>query len=238
MGEGALPAAALMYRQGHVQEASTLYAFAAPTDRFFNESISPANAVALRTAAEKGKLVIALPQAEALPWLQKSVIPPGATVITDLKQSVLGSDAVEAVSDTGELRRNWDQGVYTINSPRTQAALGWIGGKVFRLSDVDIEATTRNATVTVQSLDQNPINKAGVILISLGARSIPSSPNQLPFYSEPVAGKLAIRARNGLKLYKIKKSAKDSQEIPVTYKEGRYYIQLQQTLGTYWLVLK
>lgn len=233
-----LPAAALMYRQGHVQEASTLYAFAAPTDRFFNESISPANAVALRTAAEKGKLVIALPQAEALPWLQKSVIPPGATVITDLKQSVLGSDAVEAVSDTGELRRNWDQGVYTINSPRTQAALGWIGGKVFRLADVDIEATTRNATVTVQSLDQNPINKAGAILISLGARSIPSSPNQLPFYSEPVAGKLAIRARNGLKLYKIKKSAKDSQEIPVTYKEGRYYIQLQQTLGTYWLVLK
>ena len=233
-----LPAAALMYRQGHVQEASTLYAFAATKEQFFNEYISAANAIALRTAAEKGKLVIALPHTAELPWLEKSAIPAGAKIIADPKQSLVSTDADEAVSDTGELRRNWEQGSYTINTPRTQAAMGWIGGKKISLADVDIAAITRNATVAVQSLDPNPISKSGAVLISLGARSIPKSANQLPFHSEPVAGQLTIRAPRGLKLYKKNKSAQEGKEIPAIYKDGRYLINLDRSLGTYWLVLQ
>jgi hypothetical protein len=60
---------------------------------------------------------------------------------------------VEAVSDTGELRRNWEQGTNVIDTPRTQAAMGWIGGKTIGL---EVDVTTRNATVAVQSLDTIP----------------------------------------------------------------------------------
>ena len=102
------------------------------------------------------------------------------------------------MSDRGELRRNWKDGIYTINTPRTQAAIGWIGGKQISLANVDIAATTRNATVAVQSLDGKNIDESRAILISLGARSVPRSENQLPFYSEPVIGRVAIRANEGL----------------------------------------
>ena len=57
-----LPAAALLYRQGHVKEAGTTYVFAPSKELLFDHSISPANSVALRTAAERGKLLIAMPR--------------------------------------------------------------------------------------------------------------------------------------------------------------------------------
>jgi hypothetical protein len=233
-----LPAAALMYRQGHVQESAITYAFAPSKEQLFNQSISPENAIALRTAAEKGMLVISLPQTRELPWLEKSPIPAGAEVIADPKQSLINSDAAEAVSNTGELRRNWDQGIYTIDTLRTQAAMGWIGGKKISLADVDIVAATRNATVAVQSLDGNPISKSRNIMISLGARSVPKSANQLPFYSEPVEGQLMIRAPKGLKLHKKKTSSEERHEIPAPYRDGRYLIALDRGLRTYWLILK
>ena len=44
-------------------------------------------------------------------------------------------------------------GTFSVDTPRTQAAMGFIGGKRINLRDVDIEVTTRNATVAVQSLD-------------------------------------------------------------------------------------
>ena len=137
-----------------------------------------------------------------LPWLEKSQIPAGAQLITDPNQSLINVDATYAVSDTGELRRDWGQGTYTIDTPRSQAAMGWIGGKQINLADVSIAVTTRNATVAVQSLDQANISESHSILISLGARSVPESGNRMPFHSEPVVGRLTIRARKGLKLYK------------------------------------
>lgn len=233
-----LPAAALLFRRGDVREATTIYTFSPSKVQLFNQSITPRDAIALRTAAEKGKLVIALPQTTELPWLEKSAIPIGSKVITDPNQSLIKSDAIETVSDTGELQRNWEQGILVIDTPRTQAATGWIGGKKFSLADVDIAAITRNATVAVQSLDENPISKSGAILISLGARSVPRSTNQLPFHSEPVEGQLTIRAPKGLKLHKKETSTEDRQEIPAPYRDGRYFIALDRGVRTYWLILK
>ena len=233
-----LPAAALLYRRNDVQEASSVYVFAPTREQLFNHVISPKNAVALRTAAEKGKLMIALPQTRELPWLEKSQIPAGSKLITDPQLALIGVNAHEALSDTGELRRNWEDGVYTINTPRTQAAMGWIGGKQISLPNVDIAATTRNATVAVQSLDGKNIDESRAILVSLGARSIPRSENQLPFYSEPVTGQVTIRGKQGLKLYRRSGPIKEEREIPVSYNNGRYHINLDRDLGTYWLVLK
>ena len=233
-----LPAAALLYRRNDVQEASTVYVFSLTRAQLFDQGVSPKNAVALRTAAEKGKLMIALPQTDELPWLEKSQIPAGSKLITDPQSSLISRSANEAVSDTGELRRNWEDGVYTINTPRTQAAMGWIGGKQITLPNVDIAATTRNATVAVQSLDGRNIDESRAILISLGARSIPRSENQLPFYSEPVTGGVTIRANAGLKLYKRSGLRKEEREVPTSYENGRYHINLDWDLGTYWLVLK
>lgn len=233
-----LPAAALLYRRGDVREASSTYAFSPGRHQILNQFISPRDSIALRTAAEKGKLVIVLPQIEELPWLERGAIPVGAKVISDPKESLINRDAPEAVSDTGELRRSWGQGTYTIDTPRTQAAMGWIGGRKIGLADVEIEITTRSATVAVQSLDDSPISKSRAILVSLGARSVPRSANQLPFHSEPVEGQLAIRAPKGLNLYVKNRAAETRRDIPAAYKDGRYLIDLDRGLGSNWLLLK
>ena len=111
---------------------------------------------------------------------------------------ISAGDAAEAVSDTGELRRNWEQGVFSIDTPMTQAAMGWIGGKKLSLGDVDIEVTTRSATVAVQSLEGKPISQSSRILISLGAQSAVKAGSRGPFHWQPVEGRVTVRAPKGL----------------------------------------
>ncbi len=78
----------------------------------------------------------------------------------------------------------------------------------------------------MQSLDGHAIPEAHAILISLGARSVPSPGNKLPFHSEPVTGRITIRAPTGLKLYARAGAAGKERTIPAAYKDGRYQIAL------------
>jgi len=232
-----LPAAALLYRQGHVKEASTRYVFEPSKEMLFNQTISAANSIALRTASERGKLVIAMPQVPELPWLDKSVIPSGAKILHDPQQSLIPINASEVVSDSGELKRNWDQGIFTINTPRTQAAMGWIGGKTITLAEVEMAVTTRNSVVAVQSLDGNPIGRSRKIMISLGARSVPRAENSLPYYSEPVEGRILIGAPPGLNLRASDARSGHLRRVAVSYRDGRYILALDRTLRSSWLLL-
>jgi Cellulase (glycosyl hydrolase family 5) len=247
-----MPAAALLYRRGHVGESKSVYAYTPGVEQLFNQDVTPGNAAALRTAAEKGRLVVVLPRTRELPWLEPGTVPTGARVIVDPGIPLLDAGAAEAVSDSGELRRNWEQGVFTIDTPMTQAAMGWIGGKPVNLGDVTIAVTTRNATVAVQSLTGKGVRDSDAILISLGARSVPKAGNQLPFHSEPVRGQVIVRGPAGLKLYS-RREAPDAQSayktngqgsapkaaaISPIYKDGRYFIDLDANWASYWLVLK
>lgn len=231
-----LPAAALLYRRGDVREATTTYVFD-PGPALFSQAITPANAPALRTAVEKGRLLIAMPQTKELPWLERSRIPPNATVLRDPMQPVIDPRAAEAVSDTGELKRNWAKGIYTIDTPRSQAAMGWIGGETIALADVEARVKTRNASVAVQSLDAAPIGQSRNLLISFSARAVPKDGNKTPFHVEPVEGVLSVRAPKGLRLYK-RGILQEMKEIPVAYREGRYAIALDDSLRTNWLFLR
>jgi len=232
-----LPAAALLYRRADVREATTTYVFAPTPGTLFNQFITPANAVLLRTAMEKGKLEIALPQTPELPWLQASVIPENAQVFHDPNQSLLVANASESTTDTGELKRNWKQGIYTIDTPRTQAATGWIGGESIRLGNVEIQVKTANASVAVQSLDDSPVGRSQDLLISLGTRAIPQDDGKPPFYVEPLAGTLTIQAPQGLTLF-THGTPGQMKNLPVTYLDGRYTIKLDGLQASNWLFLK
>ncbi len=232
-----LPAAALLYRQGHVKEAVTTYALSPGREQLFYQATSPDTSVAARTASEKGKLVVVMPKIPELPWLKSGHMPPGAKVIQNLNQSMIDGNATEVLSDTGEIQRNWVKGTYIINTLRTQATMGWIGNEPIVLPDVKFDIKTSNATVVVQSLDGAPIKLSSSLLISFCARSVPSSGNTLPFRSEPVLGQLTIRAPKGLRLFK-RILDQQEKEIPVDYRDGKYVIDLNALLGTSWLFLK
>jgi hypothetical protein len=232
-----LPAAALLFRQGHVKEANTTYVFTPGREMLIDQPLSAANSVALRTASERGKLLIAMPQVTELPWLEKSNVPSGAKTIRDPRQSQIPVNAAEVVSDTGELKRNWDQGTFTVDTPQTQAAMGWIGGKAISLSNVDINVTARNSVVAVQSLDGNPIPRSQRILISLGARSMPATEKSLPYFSEPVQGKISITAPAGMNLRAGDAKTRRLRGAAASYTAGRYVLSLDRDLRSSWLIL-
>lgn len=232
-----LPAAALMYREGHVREAFTTYVFSASADLLFNQALSPNNAAVLRTAVQVGKLQIAMPYSPSLPWLKKTVPAPGATVLNDPTVSILSPSATESTTDTGELTHNWSKGTYLINTARTQAAMGWLAGDAITLKDVTIKTRTPNATVAVQSLDGVGIAESRNVLISLGTRALPRGKNQLPYTVEPLVGELKVRASKGLKLTK-RNVQRQFQDVAMTYRDGVYTIQLDNTLQTNWLFLR
>lgn len=231
-----LPAAALMYRQGHVKEAITIYALTPGREQMFYQSNSPENSVAARTASERGKLVVVMPKTPELPWLINGPIPFGATVIKDLKRPLIAAREGEAISDTGEIRRNWVQGIYTINTPRTQAAMGRIGKESINLNDVKVNIKTQNASVAVQSLDDLPINQSSSLMISLGANSMPTG-KMLPFRFVQVLGEITIHARKGLKLTRKNLAGKE-EKVSVDYIDGEYIINLESSWEASWLFLK
>ena len=232
-----LPAAALLYRREDVRQANTRYVFAPSAETLFNRAITPANSVLLRTAMEKGRLQIALPQTPELPWLQPGAVPNDAQVLKDPDQSLLDANASESTSDTGELRRNWQQGLYTIDTPLTQAATGWLGGQALRLGDIAVDLKTAYASVVVQSLDAKPLKQSRSLLISLGSRAVPRPDDMTPFHVEPLEGSLTIQAPQGLKLY-ARKADGSEQAMASTYQDGRYRITFDGQQMANWLFLK
>jgi hypothetical protein len=158
-------------------------------------------------------------------------------LIRDPQRSLISATAAEVVSDSGELRRNWEQGFFTINTPRTQAAMGWIGGRQFAFPAVEIAITTRNAVVAVQSLDGNPISQAHSIMICLGARAVPSGERALPYYSEPIEGSLRIRAPAGLALYAWDARNARMRRLAAPFTAGHYKLILERSLRSRWLML-
>ncbi|MBV4531601.1 cellulase family glycosylhydrolase [Pseudomonas sp. SWRI107] len=232
-----LPAAALLYRRADVREASTRYVFAPSAKTLFERAITPANSVLLRTAMTQGRLQIAMPQTPELAWLKPSQIAGDAKVLTDPDQSLLPTDAVEATSDTGELRRNWQQGLYTIDTPLTQAATGWLGGRTVDLAAIQVQATTPYASVVVQSLDGKPLGQARRLLISLGTRAVPKADDKIPFNVEPFTGTLRIKAPQGLKLTS-RNAAGQARELATRYSDGHYLIQFDPQMMANWLSLQ
>jgi hypothetical protein len=233
-----LPEAARPYRRHDVREADTTDVLAPTRDQLFYQRILPTESVALRTAAEKGRLMIAMPQTPGLSRRAPTRIPAKAIVITAPNQALVTPDAEEAGSVSGELRRNWLEGIDTSNTPPSQTAMRWIGRKRIDFADVDIGVATRNATVAVQSLTDAPIGASRALMIPLGARAVPSAGSRGPLHSAPVTGRLTIRAPQGLQFHKRDSATPGEREIPATYADGRCGIELDADLRSYWLFLK
>lgn len=222
-----MPAAALIYRQSQVRPATTTQVYMPGKEAYYANAVSAGNSPALRTAAEQGRLLVALPATPELGWLRPLATPPGAKIFSDPKVVRLPGGVVEIVSDTGELRRNWEDGTFVINSPYTKAAVGWIGGKSIALGEVEIAVATGHASVIVQSRDSKPIAESRDIMITATGVVQPKAANQLPYRRAPIDVVLRLRAPTGLRL-----SAADSgRNIPMMYKDGSYRMQLNDNDG-------
>jgi len=196
-----MPAAALMFRQGHVKEAQKTYRLDLSRESLYYANTSPDTSVAIRTLVEQSKLTIGLPEVPELGWDDSlSAKVPGAVAFSDLARDFVPEGQNFVASDTGELKRDWSLGVETIDTPLSQAAFGWIGGRSIALHDVALEIETQKAAVAVTSLDDRPIATSKKMLVTLVAQVAASPGDKLPFLSQPVQGTIALRASQPLRL--------------------------------------
>jgi hypothetical protein len=87
----------------------------------------------------------------------------------------------------------------------------------------------------VQSLDAVPVAMSRKILVSLGARAVPAEGNKLPFNVEPIDGGVSINAPAGLKVYYA--SYGQMVELPTSYVNGHYKIDLPASMASRWLTI-
>ncbi len=110
-------------------------------------------------------------------------------------------DSTPIVSDTNEL--GWRKGLVTIDSDRTQSLVGFIKVNATRNLSADIK--TPFAALTLTSLDSNPIQRSGRLLLSAASRAANTGmtwndardrvTNQggPPTLIEPVTGSITLR---------------------------------------------
>lgn len=155
------------------------------------------------------------------------------------------------VSDTGELI--WEangkgRGLMSINTPRLQAAIGWLGGRRVELNDVTIEVKTPFCAVSVMSTDGKPISRSENLLIVAAARcantgmvwneertSIGDRWGGPPILIEPVEGEISLHRQEGsptLTFLPLDGSGRPKGEMQTSS------LRLSREYGTVWYVAK
>jgi hypothetical protein len=199
-----MPAAALMFRQAHVKEAQKTYRLDLSRENLYYANTSPDNSAAVRTLVEESKLTIGLPNLPELAWDDAiSSKAPNVTAFTNLDRDFIPQGQSWVGSDTGELKRDWAIGVETIDTPLSQAAIGWIGNRKVALRDVSFEIKTPKAAVAVTSMDAQPLASSKKMLVTLVAQVVTTGGDKLPFLSQPVEGTIVVRRREPLRLLPI-----------------------------------
>ena len=235
---GLMPAAALLYRQGHVAAAKNSYELTPDRATFFFTRQEPSTAKAIRTLLETSRFSIRIPDTPELPWLKSA--PAAASkqsVVHDMNRDFIPAGRSFVESDTGELKRDWEKGIQTIDTSRSQIASGAIGGEKIRLNNAAFSIRTKKAVVAVQSLDDRDIKKSGAIFITLMARSQPDPGNKTVFLSEPVTGRVSFAAPGGLKLYPVGRTGNLEKPVSVNYADGRYTVDFGSA-EWHWYVMK
>jgi len=88
----------------------------------------------------------------------------------------IDKNAKTVKSDTGELALNYGVGVCTLNAPKAQGVTGFLkdGGGSFKLSDVTIQSGNEYASISVVSMDAQPLKASRKILVQVGTIERPS----------------------------------------------------------------
>lgn len=231
------PAAALAFRRGDVAQAAEHYCYAPSPKDFYASLPSGANARAFHSLAEQHRLTVAIPDSPHLAW-DGQLAPPAGTIFIDPERDFLPAGAEFVASDTGELRRYWDPGLQTIDTPRTQAAHGWIGGMHIALGDTRFAIETPKAAAVFTSLDGKPLASSRRILLTLAARALEGPPGQsMPLRSEPIEGTVWLRTHQALEQRPLAADGSEGPATPLDMDNEGLRIDLPTPAGMHWYLL-
>lgn len=176
---GQFPAAALQFRRGDVQEAPVVVRQVASADDMFARKgggfVEGGNAdfriAEAPKAADAGEISAFDPLSYCVGRVER--VMPGIAgapadakpMVADLAKSI-DRGAKVVTSATGQLRWDWGNGVVTVDTPRSQAATGFLAkaGDI-HLGDITIHSGNEYGTVWAISLDGQPLASAKRILV-------------------------------------------------------------------------
>jgi hypothetical protein len=139
-----------------------------------------------------------------LAWYFKSQAAP-VTVEMDQKFSTIIGAGKTAATD----------GMVTVDTPKTQALIGFLSAQNRAVTHLKAEVKNRFATLVLTSLDGKPIAQAGRLLFNAGARvtntglewnaarTAVTKWGGPPTLIEPVAGKVVVRKLEGVKALRV-----------------------------------
>ena len=121
------------------------------------------------------------------------------------------------ISDTGEIVHDWRAGQVKIDSPRTQAVIGFFGNEFAETRDLRLTLTNGVfAAVALTSLDGEPLAKSQRWLLTATGRADPSGAPRL----EPVAGEVTLRwlapSQHDRKMFALDLNGHRQKEVPLT----------------------
>ncbi len=236
---GTMPAAALLFRRGDVSRAKKTARVRAGRNDLYDKARTPRNSAALRTLPELHRMVLSLADIPELSWDTPPPREKGPSFdVKNLDRDFLAEKSSKVVSDTGEVVRDWAAGIQTIDTARTQAVQGEIGGKAIRLEDATFKIGTSLCAVSLSSLDGKPLSTSGKILVTAVGRAYPSPGNRLPFLSEPVEGAVELANGRDLVLYPLAPDGKKGKGLLLSRRKLSLVIPLEKAHRTHWYLLE
>lgn len=235
---GIMPAAAVLFRMGHVSPARYRYVLEADRREVYRGSLGAGNTQAMRTLVEQSRVALRLPDVPELPWSKSEKMPAGVRVITDLERSFLppGPEHTSVTSDTGELRRDWAAPLFVVDTARSQVVSGVFGPAPVALSHMRLETETEQGTLALTSLDGLPLPTSTRILLTAMGRACPEPGTNGGFRAQPILGTLRLErataqpltlkrlASGGGRLEKRLTPTAGSVEIPLGTQGAPWYL--------------
>lgn len=236
--QGTMPAAAVMFRRGHVQPSKQRYCLQLDEKQLYDRALTPADSATLRTLIERSRVTVGLPDTPQLGWDRVPDIADDVVIVRQLDKDFVGASATEVVSDTGELRRDFRKGRQVIDTPRSQAVNGWLEGDALQTADATFAVQTPKAFVAFTSLDDQPLRTSKRILVTAVARA-DAPDGKTPFRSEPVVGKLTLATTHGsLQLVPLLGDGTRGRGKALTARGGKVTVELDKASGTHWFSLE
>jgi hypothetical protein len=235
-----MPAAALMFRRGDVQPAKKSYVLQLSKKDVYEDRGSVKTSATIRTLTEQSRISLALPNTPELDWDDGfAQTEPGATVIKEVDRDFIPKGQQRVVSDTGEILHDWSAGYFTVDTQRTQAAGGFIGGRTLVLGAVTLKLTTPKAAVAVSSLDGAPIGSSQRLLLTTVAQVVAGEDGGMPYRAQPVAGQLSIKSAQRLELVPLTPAGREEPAIaPAQATGGVLTFPLPENQPTHYFLLR
>ncbi len=198
------------------------------------------NTAGFQSAIEKHKVLVTLPEHDPQDY------DPVEVLDVESAYSYEQPDT-ELRSDTGQLWRDWNLGVGTIDTPRTQVTYGKLGetGKVWKTEDCAFDISTPFAVTALQSLTDDPIAESDRLLLTATARAqntdmaFNMARNTIvergrpPIIAEPVEGTIAFRtSANRLVLRPIRVDGTRGPAVQVPVRNGKATVELKADYKT------